>query len=126
MASGVNEADPLSQLRLLARLQSRNPGALPGVAAWVAEVVTPALGRFHSKSRRTQLAERMVELARIGQMPPMLAMLDDRPQQEADVNGRNNALARAEAIDRELAAIAADNVSRGIWPGGLARILSVG
>jgi len=112
MASAASGGDPLAQLRLLARLQSRNPGPLPGLAAWMAEVVNPALGRFHSKSRRAQLAERLAEFGRVGQMPPMLALLDDRPEQQADSGGRNDAIARAAAIDRALAAIAADTVGR--------------
>jgi eukaryotic-like serine/threonine-protein kinase len=112
MASVASDGDPLAQLRLLAQLQVRHPGPLPGLAAWAAEIVNPALGRFHSKSRRTQLAERLAGFARAGQMPPMQAMLDDQPEQRADRGGRNEAIARAAVIDRALAAITADSVGR--------------
>ncbi len=112
LASAAAGGDPLAQLRLLARLQMRFPGKLPGLAGWMAEIANPALGRFHSQSRRKALAEKLAECARTGQMPPMVAMLDDRPEQQADASGREGAIARAAAIDRALAAIAADSAGR--------------
>jgi hypothetical protein len=113
LASAVTPGDPIQQLRLLARLQERtHPEPLPALTAWMAEVVAPTTASFHSQGRRTRLAERLVELGRGGQLPPLVALLDDPPAHASDRSGRQIAVERGAAIDAELEALKADILSR--------------
>jgi hypothetical protein len=108
LANQVTPGDPLSQLRVLARLQQyTHPAKLPALTAWMAEIVAPAAVKFHSHTSRTKLAERLAELGQGGLLPPIVTLLDDASKLAADGSGYEAAIARAAQIDAELAAIAA-------------------
>jgi hypothetical protein len=107
LANQVAPGDPLSVLRLLARLQHyTHPGKLPALTAWMAEIVAPAAVKFHSHTSRLKLAERLAELGQGGLLPPLVALLDDASKLAADRAGYEAAIARGAQIDVELAAIA--------------------
>jgi hypothetical protein len=107
LASQVALDDPLSQLRLLALLQHyTNPGKLPALTGWMAEIVAPAAAKFHSHTSRIKLAERVAELGLGGMLPPLVALLDDSAKLAADSAAYDAAIARGAQIDAELAAIA--------------------
>lgn len=84
-------------LAVLARLQARSrAGALPGLAAWIAEA--PGLVSWRGKERRERAVARLRELAGSGQLLPMLAVIRDKAETEADRH-------EAQAAQRELARI---------------------
>lgn len=113
LASAVTAGDPMSQLRLVARLQERtHPEPLPALAGWMADIVAPTTVSFHSQGRRTRLAERLAELGRGGQLPPLAALLDDPPSHASDRSGRQIAVERGAAIDVQLEALREDILSR--------------
>ena len=83
-------------LRVLARLQARSKaGALPGLAAWIAE--SPGLVPWRSKERRERAVARLKELAAAGQLLPMLAVIRDKADAEAD---RREALVAQQELAR--------------------------
>jgi eukaryotic-like serine/threonine-protein kinase len=95
LALGQATAD--SCLGVLARLQTRSrSGALPALAAWIAE--TPGLVSWRSKARRDRAAARLKELAASGQLLPMLAVIQDKTEEDADRH-------EAQASQQELARI---------------------
>ncbi len=92
------EKDPVAAalvpLRVLAALQSRlRAPSLPGLGHWLADSAPIAIEAFSSRSRRTQLTERLAGLARKGDLSELLRALDDAGAREADAA----ALARAKA-----------------------------
>ncbi len=98
------EADPLAQLRLLARLQvSNDPGPTPKLAAWLAEAIRPALTRFRSRSCRTRLELHLQAQAKTGSLSAMLQGLNEASEREVDRAGWEVAQARAREIDIALA-----------------------
>jgi eukaryotic-like serine/threonine-protein kinase len=115
LASLATPGDPMSQLRLLARLQQyTHPEKLPALTAWMAELINPATAKFHSHSRRSKLAERLAELAPGGMLPALVALLDDPQKLFSDQGGYEAAIARGAQIDAELEAIGSTNPPRRI------------
>ena len=113
LASAVTPSDPMQQLRLLARLQERTyPEPLPALTAWMTEAVGSTTAGFYSQGRRTQLAERLAELGKAGQLPPIVALLDDPATHANDRSGRQAAMERGAAIAAEIEALKADILSR--------------
>jgi hypothetical protein len=101
------------RLRVLARLQARyHPAPLPRLAAWAAEDAEPAIARWHSASRRTELRERLAVLASDGQLAPMLALLDDPDGRAADTAAALHAQRSCEALDTALEGIDAAGPTR--------------
>jgi hypothetical protein len=97
----------LAQLRLLAQLQSRlRAPPLPGLAAWLAARAGPALAAWRNRERRAAVSERLKALAPTGQLPPMLAVLEDPAGRVADAREAQEAAAELRRIDDELAQIA--------------------
>jgi eukaryotic-like serine/threonine-protein kinase len=100
VALGQVTAD--SCLGVLGRLQARsNVGALPALAAWIAE--TPGLISWRSKARRDRAVARVKELAASGQLLPMLAMVRDKAEDDADRHGALAAQQELARIDSMLA-----------------------
>ena len=97
----------LVQLRVLAGLQRRvGGGALPALAGWLAEQAAPALAAWHNRSRRAALERAVGEIARSGQLAPMLALLDNAAAKAADLRSFQAAGEAVRRIDAELAALA--------------------
>ncbi len=92
-----------AQLRLLAWLQRRTRApALPALAAWLAAHLRPGLANWRGRKRREMLEKTTGELVRTGQLPALLALLDDpqaRAQDQADAQAADEAV---RAIDAEL------------------------
>lgn len=100
------DTDPFAQLRLLARLQaSLNPTLLPSLAVWLADVVAPALNRFHSQARRVRLELQMRKAAASGNLASMVVCLDQTAEQFNDRAGWLAAQARIQEIDNTLAGL---------------------
>ena len=107
------EADPLAQLRLLARLQaSVHPAPLPKLAAWLAEVISPALSRFRSQSCRARLDLHLRTQAKTGSLPALLQCLDEASERRNDRAGWEVAKVRVQEIDAALAQRSDDQAIR--------------
>jgi eukaryotic-like serine/threonine-protein kinase len=104
----------LVQLRLLAGLQERFSGRrLPALAAWVTGHVTPALSVWRNRRRRVQLEQALAELSSAGQLPAMLALLEDPAARAADQRELEDAIAAVRDIDAKLARLDEDGKARG-------------
>jgi eukaryotic-like serine/threonine-protein kinase len=104
----------LVQLRLLAGLQERLPGRrLPALAAWLTGHVTPALSVWRNRRRRVQLEQALAELSSAGELPAMLALLEDPSARAADQRELEDAIAAVRDIDAKLARLDEDGKARG-------------
>ena len=102
-----SEQAMLLQLRVLAGLQRRMEcGPLPALAGWLAEQAAPVLAVWRNRSRREALEHAVAELARSGQLLPMMALLDNQSARTADARGFQAAGEAVQRIDAELAALA--------------------
>jgi hypothetical protein len=98
------ERAALTQLRLLAMLQLRMQGRkLPGLAAWLAEQVKPALGIWRNRQRRERIEQAMQELTGAGQLTALLGVLEDPQALATDAREFQEATLAVQAIDSELA-----------------------
>ncbi len=103
LAGAIKPADFLSQLRLLARLQVKlSTRELPHLSGWAVDAVQPLLQQFSSKSRRERIAAQLASLTQAGQLAPIVAALDDQPEQASDKNGLDMAQARLAEIETSL------------------------
>lgn len=103
----------IESLRLLARLQeSFAAPPLPGLAAWLAERMGPAIDTWNHRGRRAELAEHLRRLAQTGQLPLLLALLDNPDTRAADAQGLKQARAALDRINRESARLAANARAR--------------
>ncbi len=108
-----SEQAMLLQLRVLAGLQRRlECGPLPALAGWLAEQAAPALAVWRNRSRREALEHAVGEVARSGQLAPMMALLDNPAARAADARGFQAAGEAVQRIDAELAALAGGAESR--------------
>ena len=106
LASALVPSDPMSHLRLLARLQQKlHRGDLPALSKWAAEVAKPMLDVFSSRSRRERLAAALDELSAAGQLPAIVRLVEDRTEAAQDQQGFAAAKARVIAIDASLGAL---------------------
>ena len=107
MAS-AGPAGALMQLRVLARLQAQlRPGPLPGLAAWLVAQAGPMLAAWRNRTRRALVQERLEAHAAAGQLPDMLALMDDGAGRAADAREADEAARALARIDGELRQIAA-------------------
>jgi hypothetical protein len=103
----------LIQLRVLARLQRLvDGGALPGLAGWLAEQAAPAIAAWRNRSHREALERAVGEVARSGQLAPMVALLDNPAARAADMRGFQAAGETVRRIDAELAALSGGGPQR--------------
>jgi hypothetical protein len=110
----TSEQAMMIQLRLLAGLQSRlQSGPLPGLAGWLAEHAAPALAAWRNRSRREALESSLAEIAKAGQLMPMLTLLENAAARAADARGFQHACEAVQRIDAELAALAGGAEMRG-------------
>ncbi len=99
------EAAALAQLRLLAPLQQHQP-PLPHLAAWLGAHVAPSLSRWQHRRHRAALAASLTTAIEAGDLPRMLAVLDD-PTLDSDTQGVRAAVIAVQALDQALAALQA-------------------
>jgi hypothetical protein len=103
------ERAALTQLRLLAMLQLRLHGRkLPALAGWLAEQVKPALAIWRNRQRRARIEQALNELTSAGQLTALLGVLEDPQALAADSRDFQEAALAVQAIDTELARIAAN------------------
>jgi hypothetical protein len=119
LAAGEREA-ALVPLRLLARLVPRRRGGelgpgYPALAGWLVERAQPAVEALRSRARRESLASRIAVLMRAGDLPGLLAALDDEEARRADGREAARVAARQAAIEVEIAALVAARGSRRAW-----------
>lgn len=118
LAAGDAEA-ALAPLRLLARLAPRPRGEegprFPALASWLVERARPAIEALHSRVRRERLAARVSELVEAGDLPGLLAALDDGVARQADEGEAARVAARQGAIEAEIATLVAGRAARLEW-----------
>jgi len=108
-----SEQAGLMQLRMLASLQRRvDTRAFPGLAGWLAEQSAPTLASWRNRPRREALENALGEIARTGQLTPMVALLDNVAARTADARGFRAASEAVQRIDAELAALAGGAATR--------------
>ncbi len=106
LASTLSLSDSVSHLRLLARLQQKlHRGELPALSRWAVEVARPLLDVFDSRSRRERLALALEALSPTGQLPPIVALVDNADEVAQDQQGFALAKSRVLAIDASLRAL---------------------
>lgn len=104
-ASPPDEA-ALALLRLLAPLQQDGAsGPLPRLAGWLAARAGPRLEAWRNRPRRAQKQALLAETAATGVLTAVLAVLDNAAERQADEQDYRLAVAEAEQIDAELAAL---------------------
>ncbi|MGF7213443.1 hypothetical protein GGE65_008085 [Skermanella aerolata] len=65
-------------LNVLADVQKRfGPVSLPGLCAWMVELMGPAIERFHSRSHREKLQNEAMRMAQEGNLAVLLKLIDD-------------------------------------------------
>jgi hypothetical protein len=114
MADAVSpDGAVVMQLRMLAGLQRRAEGkALPQLAAWLAEQAAPSLASWRNRPRREAIERALAEVARSGQLMPMVGLLDNAAARAADLRGFKAANDAVQRIDAELAALAGATAMR--------------
>jgi hypothetical protein len=107
-------AAALAALRLLAGLQTRFAPAqsFPRLAGWIARRASPLVESWRNPGRRAKLAESLATIAGSGNLPAMLALLDDAVARAADEREAAAAEASVRQIDAELARIVAEAPQR--------------
>ena len=106
LAGVLTPAEPMSQIRLLARMQQKlHRGELPALCRWAAEAARPTLDLFNSRSRRERLAKSLTEVAARGHLSAIVALVDDKGEQSSDSAGLVKSRTRLAAIDSALNAL---------------------
>jgi hypothetical protein len=120
--------DPvLFQLRVLSMLQTKLlAGPLPQLGTWMQEQAIPLLDGWNNKAARAALEARLRQLAKAGQLGPMLAAIEDPAAQAADAQGAEQARAEIGAIDAMLQAVADGVAARAEYAQRLGQELAVG
>jgi len=101
------EAKTLRQLQAIYRV-----GPLPQLAAWVVRRLRPGVESWRNRTTRQEMAARLQDLARAGDLRPMIDLVFDRERRQADEDGARSAIDEVAGIDAELAAIADNNLLR--------------
>ena len=127
LAASCTAADGLSQLRLLARLQTKAASsALPRLSMRAVELVQPLLAKYKSRSRRERLAERLASLAEAGSLTPILMLLDSGAERVSDGDGLAAARARLAEIEERLIGLEASSAERPAQTGRIGREVAEG
>ena len=102
----VDEHSAIGTLRLLAELQqSFKSKALPGLGAWCADLLKPVIDTFHHRKRRSKLLEVTMGVARSGNLPALLKLIDDPQFKKIDRGGFEKAKERYTQAEADLAAL---------------------
>jgi hypothetical protein len=88
---------------MLAQMQVRyHNQPLPALAAWLAARAGPVLATWRSRDRRSAVAERLEELAKVGYLSPMVTALDDPTARSVDAREAYLATEELRQIDTAL------------------------
>lgn len=102
----VDEHSAIGTLRLLAELQqSFKSKPLPGLGNWCAELLKPVVDSFHHRDRRSKLQEVMKGVAKSGNLPALLKLMDDPQFKKIDRSGFDKARERYAQAEADLAAL---------------------
>ena len=113
LAASWSPSDVMSQLRLVARLQTKtDAGALPRLSVRAVALVQPLLARFSSRSRRERLAAQLAGIAEAGRLAPIVALLDSGLERDNDDDGLVAARARLASIETLLTGLEASSADR--------------
>lgn len=114
-------------LRLLAGLQTRFfPRPLPALAGWVAARGGPLVTLWHNRPRREEVAAGLNQIAAVGFLAPMLALVEDQGGRAQDAQGAQLAFTERTRIDAELNAIAHADQERAAYARHLGREIVAG
>ncbi|MEJ0017568.1 MAG: hypothetical protein WDN25_13575 [Acetobacteraceae bacterium] len=106
-AADADSAASLSQLRILAQLQSRlHLGPLRELAAWLAAQTGSVLATWRNRVRRAAIEAQLRVLTEAGYLAPMLLLLEDPASRGADAHEALQAGQEVARIDAELVHIA--------------------
>lgn len=103
-----------TQLWLYASLQTRlNPGiAMPKLAQWLVTHAGPLVDSWEHRPRREDIQRMLAERAKLGQLLPLLAILEDPATRATDQTGAADAAATLARIDTTLHDIAQGGPAR--------------
>ncbi|MBF0373416.1 MAG: serine/threonine protein kinase [Alphaproteobacteria bacterium] len=115
--SSLSDPDPsinsLAVLNLLALIQWRaGAEARPGLGAWVAGLLGPAVAGFHSKERRQRMEKEIPKVGRTGNLVELFNLLDNAGERERDAYEFMNAQSEFNTIKQELTGIETGRVGR--------------
>jgi len=109
----VTVAERLRVLELFARVQTRaSPVPLPGLAGWLLRCGLIDIDDWRNLKARAALRDKLAELARLGQLLPMVLVARDDGAKAQDSEGAEQAAARLEAIADEIARLEAGSLFR--------------
>lgn len=102
-----------AELKLLRQLQAiYRVFPLPRLAAWAARRLQPGVDTWRNRTERQRIGAALQDLARGGDLRPMIDLVFNRTRRQQDEAGEQAALGEVAAIDREIAALAADEALR--------------
>ena len=111
--TNVDEHSAVSTLRLLAELQSSfKAKSLPGLGGWCAELLKPVVEGFHHRKRRGKLMEVVQGVAKSGNLPALLKLVDDPQFKKMDRGGFEKAKERYAHAETDLANMERGNAKR--------------
>ena len=111
--TNVDEHSAVGTLRLLAELQSSfKAKPLPGLGAWCADLLKPVIESFHHRRRRGKLMEVTQGVARSGNLPALLKLIDDPQFKKVDRSGFEKAKERYAHAETDLANMERGNAKR--------------
>ncbi len=109
----VDEHAAIGTLRLLAELQSSYKSKpLPGLGNWCAELLRPVIESFHHRERRAKLLEVTMGVARSGNLPALLKLIDDPQFKKVDRTGFEKAKERYAKAESDLATLEKNTMKR--------------
>jgi hypothetical protein len=128
MADAATPAEAaLVALRLLVFLQERQRiPALRNLAAWLAEPLAPLVENWHNRPMRKRLAEALAEQVRLGALPRILDLLDDRVALDRDSTEAEDATRLVARIDAELGQLTAAAAERAATAANVSHELVLG
>lgn len=103
MQQSVDDHSAIGTLRLLAELQaSYKSKPLPGLGNYCADLLRPVIESFHHRERRGKLLEVMMAVARSGNLPALLKLIDDPEFKKVDRRGFERAKERYAKAETDL------------------------
>ena len=109
----VDEHSAIGTLRLLAELQqSFKAKSLPGLGNWCADLLKPVIETFHHRKRRAKLLEVTMGVARSGNLPALLKLIDDADFKKIDRRGFERAKEDYQRAEADLANLERGNAKR--------------
>jgi hypothetical protein len=106
LSNFADDASRMTVLRMFGRLQSRmHPAPLPGLARWLLESGVAGVERWQSRKTRALLEKKLAQAVQDGQIPVMLATVEDTASLSADSAAASRAADRIAALEEQLARI---------------------